>query len=733
MKPTPINENALSQKGIQESVSFAISESGLPHLLDILRNSMYSDKVLAVQREYACNAVDAHVQTGQPERPIVIGLPTRLLPEFSVRDYGKGLTPDEVRTIYTQYGESTKRGTNDAIGMFGIGCKSAFAYSDSFMVKSYVDGKCYHYNAVIDPSKVGQCDLLGVSDTDEKNGIEVIIPVEPDDINVFEEKAQAFFRYFKVKPVMKGRTNFFEDQKDPILSGDGWEWNTSNAGNYSYDCSPVAIMGNVAYRIDKNNLKNIPDGLSNMFSECLHLEFEIGELSVAASREMLEYTDATIKKIVEKMLKIKEEIVGQIHEKFANEKSYWGAKLLYGELFDYGSGYYTLSRIVEKVDYKGEVIDSANISAWELRGSPSKIYHYEKSRNTQKWRRIESRNITVKPNTVVYHNDLPNSRGLYARCASESDAGNDVYLFNCPETHVNSDGKTINGMDEFLDVTKIDCEIKKLSEVALPEDFGKRTTSGTRSYTPANPKNNLKVFKFVSDGSAGDTGNDSDYWKPVDCDLNEQTDAVFVEIDRYKVEGTSPSQFFSKLRDMREVVEDIPSEDEIYAVKSAAVKKLGKGWTPLRDVTFQRVVKWAEETDAHENAIDWCNRDNIRTAGNFFFNDDDKINRLRGQLNDKNHLYLELVDAANTRADRSPFNNYRNLRFGLTNLGIAMEEIEKVMKPEEAMSEDDNPYMAQAKELLEEYPMLKFVKANDYYNGIDLEDVKYLSAYLNGK
>ncbi len=733
MKPTPINENALSQKGIQESVSFAISESGLPHLLDILRNSMYSDKILAVQREYACNAVDAHVQTGQPERPIVIGLPTRLLTEFSVRDYGKGLTTDEVRNIYTQYGESTKRGTNDAIGMFGIGCKSAFAYSDSFMVKSYVDGKCYHYNAIIDPSKVGQCDLLGVSDTNEENGIEVIIPVEPDDINVFEEKAQEFFRYFKVKPVIKGRPTFFEDQKDPILSGDEWEWNTSNTSTYYSDNKPVAIMGNVAYRIEKSNLKNVPEELQNMFSECLHIEFEIGELSVAASREMLEYTDVTIKNIVKKMLKIKEEIVGQIHEKFANEKSYWGAKLLYGELFDYGSGYYTLSRIVEKVDYDGQAIDSANISCWDLRSSPLKVYRYEKSRNTQKFRRVETRNIAVKPNTVLYYNDLPNPRGLYARCASEAEAGNDVYLISCPEHYVNNEGKMVNGMEEFLDKTKVDCEIKNLSEVSLPEDFGKRTTSGTRSYTPANPKNNLKVFKFVRDGSAGETGNDSDYWKPVDCDLNEKTDGIFVEINRYKIDGETPQVYFKHLRSMREVVEDIPSEDEVYAVKSSAIKKLGKGWTALKDVTFQIVTKWAEENNAYEDAVDWCNRDKIRYHANFIITKDEIINTLRSQLKNKNHLYMDLVDAANSaKVNRSPRDHYSNLRCGLARLGIDHGEIEKIMKPEQD-TDGENPYLQQVDELIEEYPMIKFMNPNDYYHGIEVGDVKYLSAYLNGK
>ena len=63
---------------------------------DILSSNIYTHKVRAVIREISCNAVDAHTAAGNPDR-IHVHLPTRLEPHFSVRDYGTGLSDEDVR------------------------------------------------------------------------------------------------------------------------------------------------------------------------------------------------------------------------------------------------------------------------------------------------------------------------------------------------------------------------------------------------------------------------------------------------------------------------------------------------------------------------------------------------------------------------------------------------------------------------------------------------------------
>ena len=119
---TKKSDLTLEQSQEFTSYSFGIKESGLPHIFNVLRNQLYSDKILAVIREYSCNAVDAHVEVGDADKPIEVTLPNPLSLEFKVRDYGRGLNEREIGEIYAMYGESTKRGTNEQIGQLGLGC-----------------------------------------------------------------------------------------------------------------------------------------------------------------------------------------------------------------------------------------------------------------------------------------------------------------------------------------------------------------------------------------------------------------------------------------------------------------------------------------------------------------------------------------------------------------------------------------------------------------------------------
>ena len=64
-----------------DSARFGISAADSVHLMTILRDTLYSDKVLAVIREYSANAWDAARGT-----PIEVALPTHSAPVFSVRD-----------------------------------------------------------------------------------------------------------------------------------------------------------------------------------------------------------------------------------------------------------------------------------------------------------------------------------------------------------------------------------------------------------------------------------------------------------------------------------------------------------------------------------------------------------------------------------------------------------------------------------------------------------------------
>ena len=151
-----VHDRQVVSNGNQPGVSFGISTKDSAHLMTILRDTLYSDKVAAVLREYGANAKDAHVEAGIKDRPIEVKLPTNMEPTLEIRDYGLGLSHEQVFTVFSQYGASTKRTDNEAIGYLGIGSKSGFAYSDSFTIVSRNGGMCRTYVAVLDATEQGE-------------------------------------------------------------------------------------------------------------------------------------------------------------------------------------------------------------------------------------------------------------------------------------------------------------------------------------------------------------------------------------------------------------------------------------------------------------------------------------------------------------------------------------------------------------------------------------------------
>ena len=63
---------SVESSGVQSEAFFNIKDSNVAHIFGILRNKLYSDKPLAIIREYCTNAFDAHIEAGIPERPIEV-------------------------------------------------------------------------------------------------------------------------------------------------------------------------------------------------------------------------------------------------------------------------------------------------------------------------------------------------------------------------------------------------------------------------------------------------------------------------------------------------------------------------------------------------------------------------------------------------------------------------------------------------------------------------------------
>lgn len=355
-----------SSRILQESSSFTSYQFGirsedLSHIFSVLRNQMYSDKILAVIREYSTNAYDAHVDAGIKDTPIRVTLPNNIFPEFKVRDFGRGLSEQDIQRVYAFYGCSTKRDSNDTVGQLGFGSKSAFAYGDNFVITSYHGGLKTVYNAVIDTSQIGKISKLYQEPmkSDDTTGVEITIPIKSSDFRTFESKARQFYAFWDVMPELPGfDSSTFKPNHTVVLSkGD---WKIVSYGRYSTTESRLfAIMGNVTYPInvkvvrEKFNDENVAlvERFINQNTNMLLIRFNIGDLEISSSRESLQYSDHTYNNILSKLNNVIDHIKTAICEEFEKCSTLWDAMVLYNDYFDtYGSKFYGLNHGTDKLN-----------------------------------------------------------------------------------------------------------------------------------------------------------------------------------------------------------------------------------------------------------------------------------------------------------------------------------------------------------------------------------------------
>ncbi len=318
--------------GVLETIDVGISSNPEDQLmiLNILSDTLYTDKISAVLREYGCNAADANVEAGKGDKPIEVTLPTTTNPTVSIRDYGFGMSEDQVKNTYCKAGASTKRASNDYTGCLGIGSKAGYAYGPAFTVTSFHKGTKTVYNCFKD-NGIPRMAVLQQEATSEPDGVLISVPVKRLDIPDFITRAERVYRYFRVRPVIKGAKIEFES-RDASVNGTGWSFTASEHS--------VAIMGNVGYTLDARMLPgDFPAKKKALVEAGIELYFQTGQLEIAANREGLQYKDNTLKAISHVLGVASSEIADTFTKQVAGAPTFWEAKKLYANMFEKTGGY----------------------------------------------------------------------------------------------------------------------------------------------------------------------------------------------------------------------------------------------------------------------------------------------------------------------------------------------------------------------------------------------------------
>lgn len=263
------------EKDVQVSGNFpkkAFTINADAKAFSILSDRLYTNKVKAVIREISCNAFDSHVEAGNPA-PFDVHLPTYLESWFSVRDYGTGISPEQIVSLYTELFTSTRTKSNDFVGNLGLGRVSVFSICDSFTVISFFDSTKSTYSVYKDSSGIPNVALLTQELTYEPNGLLVSVTVPSNQKYEFEQEAVKVFQYFDKQPNINVDSvkNLISDKQKYTIQTDEF----CLTGNYG---SLYAVMGNVSYQIDSSLNPNNLEGF---------IRFNIGDLDFDPGREKL--------------------------------------------------------------------------------------------------------------------------------------------------------------------------------------------------------------------------------------------------------------------------------------------------------------------------------------------------------------------------------------------------------------------------------------------------------------
>ena len=279
MKPT-FNDTQVQGDlgGAKTEMSF--DQNSLAHLMSVLTD-LYSDPESAVIREYSTNAWDSHVLAGIT-RPIEVSLPSALSPYFKVKDYGVGLSVTEITELYSKYGASTKRDSNDFNGTLGLGGKSALTYTQQFTLIAVKNGVKTTVSVSRNEHNIGVMEVVDTSATTEPNGVEIVIPSRNYDS--MRRRAEHFFRFWKPGMVLI-------DGAAPTEVKGHWVSDNILLDTDNTEGPDYVVMGGVAYPLSNSDYRVYEHNWRKKFTVVCYVE--IGDVAFAPSREALQYTPAT--------------------------------------------------------------------------------------------------------------------------------------------------------------------------------------------------------------------------------------------------------------------------------------------------------------------------------------------------------------------------------------------------------------------------------------------------------
>lgn len=634
----------------------------------IIIKNIYTDPIKAIIRELGTNAIESHIKAGNTDKPFEVKLPTSANPEFVIRDYGTGITWEDLNNIYAVMFRSDKRDSNEYNGCFGIGSKSPYAYSDNFSLESYVDGTRYVYVCFIDAE--GMPNIAPVEGTeggiltDEENGVKISIPVAPANIYQFQNMAKEVYQYFRHKPTTNGIPIPTVSYKDTKYD----DWKIRDGGGYM-----KIVMGDVAYSMTISDKMGKYQSLAN---QPIDLMVNIGDVSVDSGRERIVADPKTINYLKERLAGVVRDCESYITEQLESAKSLWELKCRardihnsfmanYASNITWNGKSYSLATLVQRIDL------------------PTGSINHRFTPNAPKRRNISS----VVAHESVHFVLLDKCAGPHVRCGH----------------YANNKNVTVIGMA---------CDDTVFYDFIKEYGITNYTTASTL-HKPQATKTNFDKYKAVvkyTNKVSWFRATYNEYWTE-DEDFDFTNGGYYVVVNRGAVirdTRINPSQ-------LQDAIDYLNSHETVYGVPKSLEQEFidSDDWTNIYDLVKEKIDKQLVATNA--SLADYWSEQFVQKSD--LVNIVTLAKSIRSSLTNPDFLDILNQPVPDLSKAQEVINN-RNKFFGHID----------AREPNDADKAKVDEYVKKVAELHSKYPLVDFV-SRPYWRSTEYNQA--IADYLN--
>lgn len=567
--------------GVGEATAFDIVQSA--EMFNLLSNGLYKDKITAVIRELSTNAYDSHVEAGRVSTPFEVKLPNRINPNFSIRDFGTGMSQDKLVRLYTSYGKSNRNQSNEFIGGMGLGSKAPFCYTDAFVVTSFYNGTKFIYTAAKDEDGKPSLIHLLTEPTTEPNGVEISLSVKANDFHEFNQKAVEVYKWFKTTPKVTGGVNNLTIQKQVYVcsgSNNGFWGVTGNRESR-------VIMGNIAYKIDPIHFADNPGKYNAWYSNDanmevrllqigMDIEFPIGSVAIDAGREGLQYTKAVIRTIKDRLKGVADLIKADIEKQIKDSKTLWDAKVAYNKIYSTSN----LRNILNSVDvtWNGKDVQK-DVDLNKLGSKKVSVKSIGQYRNT----RHDTWYITPAEKVGFLINDMDKGGFTAAERYRAANQLHTVYLVRLHTSFDSVDPKTGAVITTTLDTKAIRKEL--VEELGIDDSQFVYTSSLPKPPRQKGGKRETVFEMTLTNGSSS--------YEPAEVEFEDG--GVYAELNHGFYIGPnrkdSTHHLFNILKNAEALGIKLP--ESLYLIKTVSIKKYRNDdeWVEIHDFIKDKLAQ----------------------------------------------------------------------------------------------------------------------------------------------